>query len=255
MEGKTHLTSAGGARPARRRARRRPVPPRPAPPAAPPSPPLVPPARPSPAQGSRPSGNPDPAIFGGGGTGGRWRVRIDEFPPGAATSPAFIDIFDGPCFTPAVCLCCAAAVSAAAAREAAASLRLFRRYFDPRGYAKSPACARANAACTRDVRPEEAAEVQRYVSELSSTSDALREANATPGIAIAIPSCRPGVLWIYSTPNGRRLVRHLTREAGAVIGPPPAAPRFRFALFAVEGTTPLIDAALAWIRAGQPRTA
>jgi hypothetical protein len=180
---------------------------------------------------------------------------------GATTSMALLDILDGPCFAHASCLCCYTAHSAARAREAAGVLQVFRRYFDPDSYVQSRAYARVVAAMSRDLRPEEAAEVKDHVARLNTTPDTIREINGG-GLCVVLPPCQPGVLWVYSTPEGRRLLRHLARKGGSPVkvtvasSDPRMAPRFRFRMYAASlvpgagrvGTSALLDMALAWVR-------
>lgn len=130
---------------------------------------------------------------------------------GATTSMALLDIFDGACFIRAPCLCCYAAHSARRAREATAALRMFRQYFNANSYVRSRAYARVVAAMSRDLRPEEVAEVKGHIALLDATPDAIREINGEAGLCVVVPPCQPGVLWVYSTPEGRRLLRHLAR--------------------------------------------
>lgn len=190
---------------------------------------------------------------------------------GATTSMALLDILDGACFARAPCLCCYAAHSAARAREAAAALRMFRQYFDADSYVRSRAYARAVAAMSRDLRPEEAAEVKDHVARLDTTPDTVREINgsslgearAGPGLCVVLPPCQPGVLWVYSTPEGRRLLRHLARKGGGPVkvtvasSDPGTTPRFRYRMYAASlvagGTPALLDTALAWVRARSGR--
>jgi hypothetical protein len=187
---------------------------------------------------------------------------------GATTSLALLDILDGACFARAPCLCCRAALSAARAREAAAALRMFRQYFDAGSYVHSRAYARVVAAMLRDLRPEEAAEVRDHIARLGATPDAVREINGSGlgglggGLCVALPPCRPGVLWVYSTPDGRRLLRHLARKSGSPVkvtvasSDPAVCPRYRYRMYAAApvaglaaGAAPLLDTALAWARA------
>lgn len=193
---------------------------------------------------------------------------------GALTCLPFLDILDGGCFARATCLCCYAAHSAAKAREAAASLQMFQKYYDAGSYLKSRAFVRTVACLSRDLRPEEAAEVKEHVASLDETPDSVRELNAVEGLCVAVPACQSGVLWIYSTPAGRRLLRHLSRglrKGGAPLrvtvasSDPTLFPRFRYRMYAasllygragggrVEDLGLLLDAALAWARSGKAR--
>jgi hypothetical protein len=204
---------------------------------------------------------------------------------GPLTSMPFLDILDGGCFARAPCLCCYAAPSAAAAREAAAALRLFQQYYDGASYLGSRAFVRTVAALSRDLRPDEVADVREHVGALDETPDSVRELNAAEGVCVALPACRPGALWIYSTPAGRRLLRHLARglrKDGAPVrvavasSDPTLFPRFRYRMYAAtllrsqtqrhpasaaQPDAPtdieiLLAAALAWVRgggAGPPR--
>jgi hypothetical protein len=181
---------------------------------------------------------------------------------GALTSPPFLDILDGDGFTRAPCLCCYAAVSAAKAREAAAVLRVFQQYYDRASYLRSRAYARLVAALSRDLLPEEAAEVRAHLAALDATPDVVREINAVEGLCVAVPACQPAVLWIYSTPAGRQLLRSLARglrKGGAPVrvtvasSDPAVSPRFRYRMYAATFLGPgppgaLLEAAAAWAR-------
>jgi hypothetical protein len=184
---------------------------------------------------------------------------------GAVACTAFLDILDGGCFARAPCLCCYGAYSAAQAREAAEGLRLYRRYFSAATYVGSRAYLRAVAAMSRDLRPEEAAEVRAFLAGLDGTPDTVREINGGGDLCVAVPPCRPGTLWVYSTPGGRRLLRHLARASRRTGAPvrvtvassdPGTHPRHRFRMYAASlaggsAGAPLLETALAWVRAGQ----
>ena len=125
---------------------------------------------------------------------------------GALTCAPFLDILDGDCFTRAPCLCCYAARSPARAIEAGVALRVFLRYYDSCSYLSSRAFLRLVTTLSRDLRPDEVAEVAGHLSALDVTSDAVREVNGrwAGQLCIATPPCQPGVLWVYSTAAGRR---------------------------------------------------
>ena len=191
---------------------------------------------------------------------------------GATTSMALLDILDGACFDRAPCLCCYVARSTRGAREAATALHMFCRYYDAGSYVRSRAYARAVASMSRDLRPEEAAEVKRHTALLDSTPDSVREINGidlgdarSGGLCVVTPPCQPGVLWVYSTPEGRRLLRHLARASQKAGGGPVKVtvassnpgtfPRFRYRMYAASpvadraGAPALLDTALSWARA------
>jgi hypothetical protein len=181
---------------------------------------------------------------------------------GATSNMALLDILDGVCFTRAPCLCCYAARTPPAAREAAAALQRFCQYFDSDSYIRSRAYARDVAAMSRDLRPSEVAEVKDHLAHLDTTSDAIREINSGDGgLCVTTPACQPGVLWVYSTTEGRQLLRHLARKGGTPIkvtvasSDPGVAPRFRYRMYAASpaaarsgGASAMVDAALAWVR-------
>ena len=189
---------------------------------------------------------------------------------GALTSVPFLDILDGGYFTRAPCLCCYATHSPASTREAGVALRLFRRYYDAASYLDSRAFVRVVAALSRDLHPSEMAEVAEHISALDSTPDDVREINGrwAGRLCVATPPCQPGVLWVYSTPDGRRLLRHLARglrKGGAPVkvivasSDPAVFPRFRYRMYAAafahsdvsapaRGEASLLDTALAWTR-------
>ena len=187
---------------------------------------------------------------------------------GAVTSPAFLDILDGGCFTRTPCLCCYAARSAAAAREAADALRLFLKYYNAKSYVESLAFARLVATLSRDLTAEEANSVREAIATLDSTPDIVRAINSAEGLCVALPPCEPGVVWVYSTPEGRRLLRSLARDLrreGAPVRVVVASssegvfPRFRYRLYAASLQRPggpsredailILEAAKVWARA------
>jgi hypothetical protein len=192
---------------------------------------------------------------------------------GATMSMTFLDILDGGCFVPAPCLCCYAAHSAGSAREAATALRLYLQYYEPASYVGSRAYVRAVAAMARDLEPEELAELKEGLARLNSTPELAREANSSlSGLCVAVPPCQPEVLWVYSTPAGRRLLRHLARKRaphGGAAAPVrvtvassdlAATPRYRYRMYAAAslaeqaegaagGTHRLLEEAASWARA------
>jgi hypothetical protein len=184
---------------------------------------------------------------------------------GATVCIPFLDILDGNAFTRAPCLCCYGAHSARVAREAAAALRIFLQYYDADSYVNSRAYVRTVAALSRDLRPEELAEVRNDFAHLASTPDTVREINSKEGLCVVEPPCQPGVLWVYSTPCGRRLLRHLARGVRKTKGlfvkvtvassNPMLRPRHHFRMYAATLLQPcggtshaLVDTALAWVR-------
>lgn len=189
---------------------------------------------------------------------------------GALACMPFLDILDGGCFAQAPCLCCYAAHSTARAREAGAALLLFQRYYDGPSYLASRAYVRAVAALTRDMLEDEVAEVASFLAGLDSTSEGVREINGrwAGRMCVAVPPCQPGALWVYSTADGRRLLRHLARgfrKGGAPVkvavasSDPAVYPRYRFRMYAatLAGTpepqgAALLEAALSWSRAHDP---
>jgi hypothetical protein len=200
---------------------------------------------------------------------------------GALTHAAFLDVLDGGCLVPAVCLCCYTAVSHAKAREAAGAIQAFRRYYNAGSYVKSRAYVRTVAALARDLRPEELTELKNEIYHCAEAGYGaaagepawVREANAgMPGLCLAAPPCQPGVLWVYSTLDGRRLLRHLARWAPKSGAPAPVrvtvassdaacSPKRRYRMYAaaLSGTAPkadtqnstvLLEEAVAWVRRG-----
>jgi hypothetical protein len=189
---------------------------------------------------------------------------------GVVTNPAFLDILDGGLFERAACLCCYT-TREGGAREARAALRLFQDYYNAMAYIRSRAYARSVATLSRDLQPEELDEVRAHLAHLDATPAPVREINrlgAAGGICVAAPLCRPGTLWVYSSPAGRRLLRHLSRSLTAVrvvvaSSDPGVLPRFRYRMYAAwlagdagAGDAPrttsdpdvLLLAAAAWVR-------
>jgi hypothetical protein len=185
---------------------------------------------------------------------------------GATGCMPFLDILDGNAFSRAPCLCCYAAHSARKAREAAASLRLFLNYYDADSFVNSRAFVRAVAALSRDLRPEEIAEVRNDFARLDSTPDSVREINSRGDLCVIEPPCQPGVLWVYSTPCGRRLLRHLARgvrkrkgvfvKVTVASSNPTLFPRHHYRMYAATlirtddaPSHTLVETALTWVRA------
>jgi len=249
----------------------------------------------APAKRPRTPRDPDPDLFER--RAGAWRLRIgflvtpeasgqcariaqggEELPDdllntaarvGVLTCAAFLDILDGSSFVPAPCICCYAAVSAARAREAAATIRTFLQYYSAASYVQSRAYARTVRAMARDVEKDELIELKNVIYHSAGagyTGDArepalVQEVNAVvPGLCVAAPPCRPGVLWVYSTPDGRRLLRHLARKAKAPVRVTVASsdtayvPRRRYRMYAAtllaaEKDAPtLLEETAAWAR-------
>lgn len=187
---------------------------------------------------------------------------------GALVSLPFLDILDGDGFHHEVCLCCCKTKSTVSAREAVVALRLFCQYYDARSYLDSRAFIRTVAILSRDLSPGEVVEISTYISSLDSTQDAVREINV-PGplsVCVATPTCQPGTLWVYSTSDGRRLLRHLSRNAGAPVkitvasSYPTVYPRFRYRMYAAKfvsessDSASLLEMALAWSRMNRKKS-
>ncbi len=163
---------------------------------------------------------------------------------GPLTNLAFLDLIDGAELARAPCLCCYKANSAAGARTLGRTLMTYLRYYSPRSFFESRAFARTVVTLSRDLYPEEAETVRTFVSGLDSTPDSIRALNAIPGFCVTAPPCRPGVVWIYSTPEGRRLLRHLARALRRGQNPPLRVvvessdagvfPRFRYRMYSAS---------------------
>jgi hypothetical protein len=162
---------------------------------------------------------------------------------GALASPPLLDVLDGGDCLRAVCLCCYRARSRRAAAAAAAALAAFMRYYDHASYLGSRAFERAVARASADVEPGDLADIAADLDPLLSAAE--RRA-AVPGqICVAAPACRPGVLWVYSTPGARRALRHLARTiagTSVAVAGPAEAPRHRGRMYTVR--VPDVGAAL-----------
>jgi len=160
----------------------------------------------------------------------------------AASSPAFLEIMDSGCFTAAPCLCCYSVKAAEYMREAASALRLFCGYHSPTAFVAHRSYGRAVALLARDLLPAEVRRIQQWLARLEATPEILRTVHRLEhGICVALPVCQPRTIWVYSTPDGRRLLRHLARSlprscgtlSVAVASSSAAAlPRFRFRMYA-----------------------
>jgi hypothetical protein len=144
---------------------------------------------------------------------------------GVVTSIPFLELVDSGDFELSPCLCCyrlkpglSARGSQASARRVAASLELLLQYYDAASYRASKAFDRAVAILTRDVRPADLTEVAEFLIKLESTPSDVREVNRLMAdrLCIALPPCRPDTIWVYSTPDGRRLLRGLAKSAPGV---------------------------------------
>jgi hypothetical protein len=177
---------------------------------------------------------------------------------GMTSNIDFIDILDGPYFTKASCICCYAAHSAADARKVAVIIKKFHHFFNVNSYLQSRAYIRMVAAMSRDLRLEELIEVKMYISQLESTTDTIRNINKAKGICITVPLCQPEVLWVYSTPESRKLLRYLTRKIKNPIkivvasSDPNMMPRIRYRMYAASpinnSIKTLLDMTLEWIQ-------
>jgi hypothetical protein len=163
---------------------------------------------------------------------------------GILSSPDFLDIIEIE-LQHAPCLCCYHTTSASHARRAAAAVETITTYFNQSSYLHSNAFYRSLCALLRDISRKEKALVLRETKCLPSTTEAgnriwglrraLRSINrsdgvcflasphgAPPGATTAKPdSCLSDMLWVYSTPEARQLLRKLGRSckaAGLTLG-------------------------------------
>ena len=160
----------------------------------------------------------------------------------ATTSAALLEILDSGCFVAAPCICCYSVRSAEHMREASSALRLFCRYYSSASFAGHRDYGRAVLTLARDLLPIEVAKVQKWLARQNSTPEVLRAIHRLErGLCVAVPACRPRTLWIYSTPDGRRLLRHLARSLPRALGvlsvsvassSADSLPRFRFRMYA-----------------------
>lgn len=173
------------------------------------------------------------------------------------TNSVFLDIVDE-YFRRSPCLCCYSARSFDNARDAYEALNMLRNYFNPSGCVKSKAFDKILRSLSRDLTPAELKRARKHVAE--SASPAVRRINRYPGICVARPECRPDTLWVYSTPEGRRLLRHLTRRSAvplrvAVVSSSSSVfPRVRLRLYSAvalgpPGCSPSFESiALQWLK-------
>ena len=163
---------------------------------------------------------------------------------GILANPAFLDIVDSH-LAYSGCLCCSTARNRAAAAAAEGHIRTLQAYYDQASYQASGAYYRLLGALARDVHATEGAMAVRARRRRGDDSPdlpggsrpasgtgsaAAREAvaalNRAPGLyAVSAAGHRPGppgvlagsgqALWLYSTPEARRYLRRLARDANA----------------------------------------
>jgi hypothetical protein len=171
---------------------------------------------------------------------------------GAIMSTPFIDIMDGGLFTAAPCLCCYEIRKQKNVKDAANAFELFLKYYSAESYLASRAYSKNVATLVRDPYPVELEDIADHLSTMDSTPDMVRRINADRRgkLCIAIPPCSPSVLWVYSTVEGRRLLRHLSR--GRARGKKPVKvsvvssdigfyPRHRYRMYCAEFVHSLVS--------------
>lgn len=173
---------------------------------------------------------------------------------GGIIHQAFTDVIDGGLFVKAPCLCCYR-VKPGAEAEAGRALKLFARHYNPDDYAGSRVFFRTVDTLGRDLREPELAALGRRLAAITGPEEKYLHHLSTQ-LCVAVPMCTPNTLWVYSTGEGRRLLRHLARRFRAMritVASSDAAvfPRHRYRMYAATGqpAATLLAAAIAWSRA------
>lgn len=171
---------------------------------------------------------------------------------GLITNPAFVDLIDG-ALTRAPCLCCCRAATLGKARSASELIRSMSRYFSREQYLASNGFYRTIERLLRDVTRDELASLKAYTQSLPSQPDVLHALNTYPGVCASSLPCRQHVMWVYSTVEGRRIIRHIARQCRkegitalvylATQRPEPV-PRFAYRTYTVE--VPKDEASRLW---------
>lgn len=131
------------------------------------------------------------------------------------------DVLDSS-LTAAPCLCCYNTHLQSRADGAGAAILEITRYFSAASQSSSSAFYRTLAALVRDITPREEAAIKAsfvaYSRGIRPTAqlDACKSLNAIAGVCAIAPPCNPSVLWVYSTPLGRRLLRYMTKACKAI---------------------------------------
>lgn len=174
---------------------------------------------------------------------------------GLITNPAFVDLVDS-CLSRSPCLCCCRAGTLSDARRANELIKTMTRFFSRDQYLSSNGIYRTIERLLRDVTEQELQRLKEYSFTLHEQPDAVRALNSQAGICALAPPCHPGVLWVYSTGEGRRFLRHVARQCrkeGIVAQVylatqrPIPVPRLSYRLYAVE--VPPNNAAALWAAA------
>jgi hypothetical protein len=62
------------------------------------------------------------------------------------------------------------------------------------------------------VTPQELQQLKKYSATLHDQPAAIKALNFQDGVCALAPPCSPGIIWVYSTVEGRRLLRHVARQ-------------------------------------------
>lgn len=161
---------------------------------------------------------------------------------GLVTNPAFVDLVDG-CLSRAPCICCSRARTISDARRAEESIRSLAKYFSRAQYLASNGFYRTVERLLRDVTADELKYIKEYAAGLYDQPGDVRILSARKGLCVMAPPCSPSILWVYSTLEGRRLLRHVARHCRKKGAPakvylttqrPSPVPRLSYRLYAVE---------------------
>jgi hypothetical protein len=174
---------------------------------------------------------------------------------GLITNPAFVDLVDS-CLSRSPCLCCCRVGNLADARRANELIKTMTRFFSRDQYLSSNGIYRTIERLLRDVTEQELQRLKEYSHTLYEQPETIQILNFQTGICAMAPPCCPGVLWVYSTTEGRRFLRHVARQCRkegiitqvylATQRPTPV-PRLSYRLYAAE--VPAGNAAALWAAA------
>jgi hypothetical protein len=121
-------------------------------------------------------------------------------------NPAFEDLIQGEYFIKSPCLCCFETKSPAAYKSASLTIATIAEYHDIKSKKKIE---------TSDLTPCDIMDARTHIKYINFPNPRIHEINKRlKNMCISAPLCKPNVVWIFSNPPAKRLLKNLLAQTG-----------------------------------------
>lgn len=114
----------------------------------------------------------------------------------------------------APCICCYSTHSTKVMNDVVDSLKTVKKYFNINSFIKSHSFIHLVSVISRDLYKDEIINIADKFNKMKTTHQIIRDFNNKHWgkICVIAPLCNSKVLWVYSTPEGRKLLRFISRN-------------------------------------------